>query len=85
MVWIHSRDRKWGKAKGSSLYRFSFKRRKSSLCNVVGFLQLPFLLYLAARGVFFCLDRSELQPDLKVIAHVLRFFAKGQYFRFLHT
>jgi hypothetical protein len=48
--------------------------------------KLPFLLHLdAARGVLFCLDRSSLQPDrlLKVIAHVLRFFAIGLYFLFL--
>lgn len=44
--------------------------------------KLPFLLHLdAARGVLFCLDRSSLQPDrlLKVIAHVLRFFAIGLF------
>lgn len=42
--------------------------------------KLPFLLHLDA-GVLFCLDRSSLQPDrlLKVIAHVLRFFAIGLF------
>lgn len=59
--------------------------RVYAMWELSSFIQLRFLLYLGAVGVLFCLDRSELQPDLKGIAHVFRFFAKGLYFRFLHT